>query len=86
MHELQETNISEDISKFHTADTVIFYNQTKDEAKYGLARLVVGKARNEIKETIFISQNYGIGQFCCDSNAYKDSYNDIVKNHMQEIA
>lgn len=80
--DLKETHVGEDYSKLQTADVGIFYNQTKEEAKYGFARLYVGKARNDIaREMIFISQGYGIGQFCCDSVAYKESYKEVVKQH-----
>lgn len=79
--ELRETHVGEDYSKLQTADTAIYYNQTQDESRYGLARLVVGKARNEqAHQTIFISQNYATGQFCRDSITYSDRYKEIVKS------
>ena len=59
---------SEDISKLATTDVAITYSQTPAEKKLGLARLMVGKARNDGDGfSVLITQAYGIGQFCLDS-------------------
>jgi len=65
---IKEDHASEDFSKVMTADTLISYNQTEIEKELGLARLFAIKGRDsEVdKFTVFISQNYSIGQFVVD--------------------
>lgn len=59
---------AEDISLVATADTVITFNQTDTEQKFGLARLFVAKARDDAKHfQVLISQCYALGQFVLDS-------------------
>jgi hypothetical protein len=59
---------AEDISKIATADYALFYSQTKAEHELSIARLFVGKARNERQWfSVVISQNYASAQFCIDS-------------------
>ena len=59
---------AEDISKIATADYALFYSQTKAEHELNIARLFVGKARNERQWfSVVISQNYASSQFCIDS-------------------
>ncbi len=59
---------AEDISKLATADVALTYSQTPAEKKLGLARILVGAARNDSDGfSVLITQAYGIGQFCLDS-------------------
>ena len=59
---------AEDISKIATCDYALFYSQTKAEHELSIARLFVGKARNERQWfSVVISQNYASAQFCVDS-------------------
>jgi replicative DNA helicase len=59
---------AEDISKIATCDYALFYSQTKAEHELGIARLFVGKARNERQWfSVVIAQNYASAQFCVDS-------------------
>jgi hypothetical protein len=60
--------VSEDASKFYTADKVLIYNQTPLEKALGLARLDVEKNRDdEDGFTVAITQAYKTGQFCLNS-------------------
>lgn len=70
-----ETDLSEDISKGFTVDTMVTYNQTAMEERMGLARLFVAKNRDgEGKMTALITQAYAMGQFCTDSVVMSDRY------------
>lgn len=61
-------HVGEDISKAQTADVVLTYSQTDPEYMIGLARLFLEKNRDdEGKQTLLITQNYKIGQFCMSS-------------------
>lgn len=72
-------SVAEDYSKVFTADTIITYSQTTTEAKYGLARLLVSKARDEARHGIYIiSQAYGIGQYCLSAARMSNDYWDEV--------
>lgn len=71
--------LSEDISKAATADTIITYSQTKAEYALGLARLFVAKSRNEAgKYSLLITQAYAIGQFCLDSAKLLGEYWEMM--------
>lgn len=62
------THMSEDWSKGMIADTVLIYSRTDQEKELGMARILVGAAREgEDRFTVLISQNYALGQFCLDS-------------------
>jgi replicative DNA helicase len=66
--QVDSEHAAEDISKIATADYALFYSQTKAEHELGIARLYVGKARNEKQWfSVVISQNYASAQFCIDS-------------------
>lgn len=68
-------NVTEDISKVFTADTVLTYSQTVEEHKLGLGRLIVEHARNAPKGSqILLSQAYGIGQYVTQSAAMNNAY------------
>jgi len=71
--------LAEDYSKGMTADTILTYNQTRDEKNVGLARLFIDKSRNEEDgRTIIISQAYSVGQFCISSALLPKEYDIIV--------
>jgi len=60
--------IGEDWSLVGTADNVLTYSQTPEEHDIGLARILIGKARNNTDKWIaLITQSYPVGQFCLDS-------------------
>ena len=70
-----ESDLSEDISKAFTADTLVTYNQTKAENRMGLARLYVAKNRDgEGGMVALITQAYAMGQFCLDSVVMTEKY------------
>lgn len=70
-----EQDLSEDISKGFTVDSLVTYNQTPMEHQMGLARLFVSKNRDgEGQMTALITQNYAMGQFCLDSVVMTDRY------------
>lgn len=71
---------SEAYGKIATADTVLTYTQTLDEFKRGTARLHVDKTRSTggANRTLFILQNYTIGQFCLDSMYSPAGYDSTV--------
>lgn len=71
--------VAEDISKLATADLLFTYSQTAAEYALGLARLMVGKARNESgKFSVLLTQAYALGQFCLDSVLLKSDYWGIL--------
>jgi hypothetical protein len=71
---IQGKHLSEDYSKFATADTIVTYNQTDEEYQLGLARLFNLKARADVKNhAMLISQAYAMGQFCMHSARMKNS-------------
>lgn len=77
---LTRKHLAEDFSKVQTADVLVTYNQTSAEKELGLARLYVDKGRNDRDgDTILISQNYSIGQFCLDSTLMTKEYWKIIK-------
>lgn len=72
------THGAEDWSLIGTSDVVITYSQTKHERSYGIARLLVDKARAEkAGMSILISQNYAMGQFCFESHPF-DTTSNVV--------
>jgi replicative DNA helicase len=71
--------MGEDYSKAQTSDTVVSYNQTKNEKAMGVARLFVAKARDEASsQTVVISQAYAIGQFCLGAALLPHDYWSMV--------
>lgn len=74
-----ETDLSEDLSKAFTVDTMVTYNQTRLEQKMGLARLFVAKNRDGAAGmTALITQAYSMGQFCLDSVLMSSDYMDSI--------
>lgn len=74
---VSSTNVSEDISKVFTADTVLTFSQTDVEAKLGLGRLRVDHARQAPKGmTVLLSQAYPVGQYVVESAALSQNYWD----------
>lgn len=64
---LKMKHFAEDYGKGMHSDNCVSINQTVEEAKLGLARLFVVKARDERKGLlVVISQSYDTGQFCLD--------------------
>lgn len=72
---VNSTDVTEDISKVFTADTVLAYSQTAAEAQRGLARLTIEHARNAPKGTqVVLSQSYATGQYVLGSALLNQSY------------
>lgn len=72
-------HLSEDISKVHVVDNHLTFNRTIKEREKGLARLFVEKGRNGGDgNTILITQNYGLGQFCLDSILMTKQTQDLL--------
>jgi hypothetical protein len=79
----KSADISEDISKVATADTILTYSQTKDEKQLGLARLLVANMRNDDDGwSVLLSQSYKTGQFLVSSAYMNNNYFDVVKGHL----
>ena len=77
---VSSTNVSEDVSKLFTADTVLAYSQTTAEARLGLGRLSVEHARNAPKgSVILLSQSYATGQFVLDAVPLNNAYWDRLE-------
>jgi replicative DNA helicase len=73
------TNVSEDISKIATADTVLSFTGTDIERAHGLGRLYVAAARNDEDHIeMALSQNYAAAQFVIDSSMMYGHYHDLV--------
>jgi hypothetical protein len=73
------THVGEDWSLIGTADLAIVYSCTDSEARYGLGRLFVGKARNEKdRYGVLLSQSYATGQFVLESAMLNDKYFDFL--------
>lgn len=71
--------VSEDASKFMTADMGVIYSRTPMEKKLGLARLYVEKNRNDIDGyTVVITQRYATGQFCTSSALQSQKYTTLI--------
>jgi len=78
---LTRKNLAEDFSKVAISDNVITYNQTVNERKLGLARLYSDKARNDRRgDTVLITQNYNLGQFCLQSALVRGNYTETIEN------
>ena len=61
-------NVTEDVSKLFTADTVLAFSQTEAEERHGLGRLFVEYARNAPKGMEYLlSQSYATGQYVLQS-------------------
>lgn len=76
---VDETHMSEDISKAFTADVVVSYNQTLAEHALQIARLYVAKNRDdEARMMCLITQAYPVGQFCLDSSPLMAEYWSVV--------
>lgn len=77
---VDSTNVTEDISKVFTADTVITYSQTEAELGRGLARLGVDHARNAPKgQRVLITQSYTTGQYVLQSTMLNNAYWEQMK-------
>lgn len=79
------TNVSEDISKVFTADTVLTFSQTDAEGKLGLGRIRVDHARQAPKGmSVLLSQAYAIGQYVTESALLTQTYWDKLKEHGED--
>lgn len=75
------TNVAEAWSLTNDADIVITYSSTDAEHRMGLARLYVGKARDEKdKFGVLITQAYAMGAFVLDSMYLGHEYWELTKN------
>ncbi len=78
-------DVAEDISQVQTADTVINYEKTEAESKFGLARMKVMYSREEEdKIGMVITQNLAIGQFYLHGAELRQSYFDMIKREAKE--
>lgn len=78
-------NLAEDYSKVAISDNVVTFNQTPSEYKVKLARLFIDKGRNDrTGDSILISQNYQMGQFCLDSITMTNDYWNLLPQHQQQ--
>lgn len=79
------TNVSEDISKVFTADTVLTFSQTDAEGKLGLGRIRVDHARQAPKGmSVLLAQAYAIGQYVTESALLTQTYWDKLKEHGED--
>jgi len=77
---VKSSMVSEDASKFMTADMGIIYSQTKSEEEKKLARLYNDRNRHDEKGfEVVISQNYNAGQFVLDSARMQKTYWSLVE-------
>jgi replicative DNA helicase len=83
---LTRKHLAEDFSKVSISDNVITYNQTPLERPLGLARLYIDKARNDkTGDSVLITQNYNMGQFCLQSALMKGNYFDKLEEYFPDI-
>lgn len=76
----KSSNVSEDISKVFTADTVLTYSQTEAEGRLNLGRITVDHARKAPKgSVILLAQSYATGQYVLQSAGMSSAYWDKLK-------
>lgn len=72
---VKSTDVAEDWSLIATSDVALTYSQTDAEEKFGLARLMVAKARDEEdKFGAIVTQSYKSGQFALQSALLNKDY------------
>jgi len=72
---VKTTNVAEDWSLIGTSDVTITISSTDMEMRYGLCRLYVGKARDEVGQFgVLLTQSFDIGQFALESAYLGASY------------
>lgn len=72
---VRSSQVTEDISKVFTADTVLVFSQTAAEAARGLGRIAVEHARSAPKgQEVLISQAYATGQYVLQSALMTSEY------------
>ena len=78
--------VAEDISKLATVDVCLTQSKTDMEARLGLARILVEKARDQRDGfSVLITQAYAIGQWCLDSVPLKaHDYWEMMKDKGKE--
>lgn len=76
-------HISEDWSIVQSAHNVVTQSQTEAEERHKLARLFVNKARTEkMGQTILISQNFDMGQYCIASENMTQAIEKRIDEHV----
>jgi hypothetical protein len=76
----RSNQVAEDIRKINTADTVLAYSRTEQEAAYNLGRLSVEHARDNREGMVMIlSQSYPTGQFALNSARLRSAYWEQLK-------
>lgn len=71
---LSSGHVAGDIEKFGICDNGVMYNATPQEREFGLARLFVGKGRNDRDNfSVLINQDYRTGQFVLASALMRES-------------
>lgn len=82
---VQGKHVGKDFDKLATVDVFLTYSQTEAEHELNLARLFVGKGREDKDRfTILLSQAYAIGQFCMDSVMMSNTYWGAIKTDDNE--
>ncbi|MCK5605894.1 hypothetical protein KAR91_28615, partial [Candidatus Pacearchaeota archaeon] len=79
--------LAEDYQKSANADTIITYNQTTEEKRIGLARLLSLKSRDQrTGDIIVVSQAYNVGQFAVDAALlpYQFGYKDLIAKTVEQ--
>jgi hypothetical protein len=70
-------HVAEDWSIIQTADIAVTHSSTKQEQRFGLARLYADKVRSDKGDMgVLITQNYDLGQYLLDSIRMPASYWD----------
>ena len=83
--EITSANVAEDVSKLFTADNVLIYSQTKDEKKFGLARLTLQHARDvEVGMVVCLVQHYPTGQYVVRSALATPQYMRLISEKRKD--
>src|SRR5690606_37720240 len=83
--EITSANVAEDVSKLFTADDVLIYSQTKDEKKFGLARLTLQHARDvEVGMVVCLVQHYPTGQYVVRSALATPQYMRLISEKRKD--
>jgi replicative DNA helicase len=78
-------HLGEDFSPVRTSDVLLTGNQTEFEKQNGLYRMYIDKGRNgRDGDTIILSQNISIGQFCLKSALLSKRYWEFVSEKEKE--
>lgn len=78
-------HVSEDFSIYQTADSVITYSSTDEEALRGLARLYVEKSRSDRDHFgVLITQSYALGQFVITAIPLPKNYDEADLRNLND--